>query len=103
MSRWGNLRKQATEAGACHADGGDDRRSEFASKGRDLLLAYDTGYQNQQRSAKEAAEAFDHPFRQIERDANSLYMNTESSDVEQLARLIERLAQQCAEENERRG
>ena len=100
MSKWGRLRKAATEAGAMQADGGDDRRDEFASRGADLRDAYDAGFRNRERERADQQEAFDHPVRQISREANALYDRTEDSDVRELCNLVERLADYITEKED---
>lgn len=100
MSKWSKLRKNATEAGAFHADGGDDRRDEFASRGTDLRDAYDKGFQNRERERAEQEKAESHPLRQISREANALYDRTEDSDCRDLANLVERLADYIVEKEE---
>lgn len=102
-TKWGRMRNAAREAGALHAEGGDDRRAEFASRGSDVRDAYDSGYQNRQQEMARQAEAFDHPLRQISRDANALWTRAESSEVAELARLIEGLADYLVEKEERNG
>ena len=100
-TKWGRMRNAAREAGADHADGGEDRREEFASRGRDVRDAYDSGYQNRLQERARQAEAFDHPLRQISRDANALWSRADDSDVTELATLIERLADYLVEKEER--
>jgi hypothetical protein len=102
-TKWGRQRKAATEAGALHADGGPDRRAEFASRGSDVRDAYDSGYQNRRQEMARQADAFDHPLRQISRDANALWTRADSSEVSELARLIEGLADYLVEKEERDG
>jgi hypothetical protein len=99
-TKWGRMRNAAREAGAEQADGGDDRRAEFASRGSDVRDAYDSGYNNRVQERAREAEAFDHPLRQISRDANAIWSRTNDSDVSELASLIERMADYLAE-NER--
>lgn len=91
-TRWSRQRKTATEAGAFHAQGGDDRRGEFASRGADLRDAYDKGFQNEQQDQARRQAQEDHPLRAISRDANALWNRAESSEASELASLIERLA-----------
>lgn len=100
MSRWSKQRNEAREAGAIDAQGGFDRRHEFASRGIDLGLAYKEGYDDQVRRMEEAAERENHPLRQISRDANGLWGRAESSEVCELARLIEQLADYILEKEE---
>jgi hypothetical protein len=102
-TKWGRMRNAAREAGALHAEGGDDRRAEFASRGSDVRDAYDSGYQNRRQEMARQAEAFDHPLRQISRDANALWTRAESSEVAELARLIEGMADYLVEKEERNG
>ena len=102
-TKWGRMRNAAREAGALHAEGGDDRRAEFASRGSDVRDAYDSGYQNRVQDRARQAEAFDHPLRQISRDANALWTRAESSEVAELARLIEGMADYLVEKEERNG
>lgn len=90
-TKWGCMRAAATEAGALHAQGGDDRRAEFASRGTDVRDAYDRGFQNQQQEAARQQEVFDHPLSQIAREANIL-TTSDTSEVRELADLIERMA-----------
>ncbi len=97
---WGRQRKAATEAGAYHAQGGDDRRHEFASRGVDVGLAYQQGYENERRRMEEQAERENHPLRRISREANALWNRAESSDVSELARLVEELADYILEKEE---
>lgn len=102
-TKWGRLRSAAREAGAFHAEGGDDRRAEFASRGSDVRDAYDSGFQNRKQEIARQAEAFDHPLRQISRDANALWSRADDSDVSELASLIERLADYLVEKEESHG
>jgi len=69
-SPWAKLRAAATEAGRLHADGGEDRRHEFASRGTDVRDAYDKGYNNHIRELEEAAERQRHPLRQARNRLN---------------------------------
>lgn len=100
MSRWGKQRNAAREAGAYHAQGGPDRRHEFASRGVDLGLAYKAGYDNEVRRMEEAAERENHPLRRIIREANILWNGASLSEVAELARLVEELAQYMLEKEE---
>lgn len=100
-TKWGRMRNAAREAGADHADGGEDRREEFASRGRDVRDAYDSGYQNRLQERARQAEAESHPLRQISREANAIADRAESSDVRELADLVERMADYLIEKEER--
>lgn len=102
-TKWGRMRNAAREAGALHAEGGDDRRAEFASRGSDVRDAYDSGYQNRQQEMARQAEAFDHPLRQISREASNLGLASGDSAVNEIASLIERLADYLVEKEERNG
>lgn len=101
-TKWGRQRKAATGAGAFHAQGGDDRRAEFASRGTDLRDAYDKGFQNEQQdqARRDAAEA--HPLRAISREANRLVETIAGDEPRQLAELVERLADYLLEKEESR-
>lgn len=100
-TKWGRMRSAAREAGADHADGGEDRRAEFASRGTDVRDAYDSGYQNRLQERARQAEAESHPLRQISREANAIADRAESSDVRELADLVERMADYLIEKEER--
>lgn len=102
-TKWGRMRNAAREAGADHADGGEDRRAEFASRGSDVRDAYDSGYQNRLQERARQAEAFDHPLRQISREASNLGLASGDSAVNEIASLIERLADYLVEKEERNG
>lgn len=100
MSKWSRQRSAAREAGAYYAQGGPDRRHEFASRGTDLGLAYQQGYDNERRRMEEQDERDNHPLRQISREANRLVETVESSEARQLAELVERLADYILEKEE---
>ena len=102
-TKWGRMRNAAREAGAYHADGGEDRRAEFSSRGTDVRDAYDSGYQNRLQERTRQAEAESHPLRQISREANAIADRAESSDVRELADLVERMADYLIEKEERNG
>lgn len=99
MSRWGKQHKAASEAGAYHAQGGDDRRHEFASRGVDLGLAYQQGYDNERRRMQEQDERENHPLRQISAGAYRIRSNPDP-EVSELANLIEQLADYMLEKEE---
>jgi hypothetical protein len=103
MSKWSKQRKTATEAGAYHAQGGDDRRAEFASRGSVLRDAYDKGFQNEQQEMARRQEAQNHPLRAISREANRLVETIAGDEPRQLAELVERLADYILEQEETHG
>lgn len=102
-TKWGRMRNAAREAGADHADGAEDRRAEFASRGSDVRDAYDSGYQNRLQERARQAEAENHPLRQISREASNLGLASGDSAVNEIASLIERLADYLIEKEERNG
>lgn len=92
-TRWSRQRKTATEAGAFHAQGGDDRRGEFASRGADLRDAYDKGFQNEQQDQARRQAEQNHPLRAISRKAQGQASNPWGTDATRaVAGLVERLA-----------
>lgn len=103
MSHWSKQRKAATAAGAYHAQGGDDRRAEFASRGSDLRDAYDKGFQNEQQEQSRREAAALHPLRQISAEANAIWNRAESREVSELASLVERMADYLLEREEQHG
>lgn len=98
-TKWGRLRKVATEAGRDHAHGGPDRRAEFASRGIDVRDAYDSGKRNAEREMQEQAEQDERllPLRNIRDEAKSIWIEANASDVKELARLITELAEYLME------
>jgi hypothetical protein len=98
---WHRQRKNAEAAGREDACSGEDRRAQFAEQGRDVAEAYDKGLRQQKADDEAAAAAFDHPLRQISRDANALWSRAESAEVSEVCRLIEAMADYLVEKEER--
>lgn len=88
-SKWGRQRKAATDAGAMAAQGGEDRRAEFASRGSDLRDAYDAGYRNEQQAMERAFERQNHPLTLISRRAQTLVENSDSEEVREIADILD--------------
>ena len=98
-TKWGRLRKVATEAGRDHAHGGPDRRAEFASRGTDVRDAYDSGKRNAEREMQEQAEQDERllPLRNIRDEAKKIWTEANARDVAALARVVEELAEYLME------
>lgn len=101
---WQRRRKAAREAGAYHADGGPDTRAHHAALGQDCADAYDDAFADRKRDREEqvAREIAirDHPLTTIKREADALYQRTDNSDVAELARLVESLADYILEKEQ---
>lgn len=82
-TKWGRMRKAATEAGREHAHGGPDRRAEFASWGADVRDAYDSGKRNAERNIRD--------------EAKKIWTEASARDVAALARVVEELAEYLME------
>jgi hypothetical protein len=94
--------QKAYDAGLIDSSGaGGNRQHEFPLKDRP---AYNKGFREGQKfqEAEAEQEAFDHPLRQISRDANAIWHRADDSDVCELARLIEALADHLAEQEQSR-
>lgn len=98
-SKWGRMRKAATEAGREHAHGGPDRRAEFASRGTDVRDAYDSGKRNAEREMQEQAEQEERllPLRNIMNEAKAIWIEANASDIRELGRLVTELAEYLME------
>lgn len=99
-SIWATWRKQARDAGALHAQGGPDRRREFAEKSHDAAQAYEAGYTEEIADQQRRDEYDNHPLRQISREANRLVETIGGDEPRQLAELVERLADYMLEKEE---
>lgn len=101
-SKWRSQRNAATAAGILHAQGGPDRRAEFASRGSDLRDAYDKGFQNEEQDQLRRDQAENHPLRQISSKAYLIRSNPDP-EVAELAELIEQMADYLLEKEEAHG
>jgi len=99
-SIWGKRRRAAREAGQYHAQGGPDTRAAWTEK--HCAEAYAAGYDeqmeyfNQQQTRQTAIR--DHPLTQIKHEADALAYRSDNSEVTELARLIERMAEYIMEQ-----
>ena len=98
---WRQQRKAAEEAGREDAESGENNRDRYAVKGRDVMEAYDNGFRERKAEIERQQEALDHPLRQISREADALAYRTDDSDVMELARLVERMADYLADKEDR--
>lgn len=89
---WQRRRKNAEIAGREAADGGMDRAEEFGSMGVDTGEAYAKGKREREREIAEAQAHQNHPLRTISYAADAIADRAESSDVRELADLVERMA-----------
>lgn len=89
---WRQRRKAAEQAGREAADGGMDRAEEFESMGVDTGEAYAKGKREREREIAEAQAYQNHPLRTISYEANAIADRAESSEVRELAGLVERMA-----------
>lgn len=91
------MRSKAYDDGVLEADGGVCNRHKYVHD-TEMLSAYNQGKAAHTAHLKQKAEAFDHPLRQISRDANALWTRADDSEVCELARLIEGMADYLVEQ-----
>lgn len=97
---WQRRRTAARKAGAYHAEGGPDTRAHHASRGQDCADAYDDAFKDRIAALDLARERSIHPLRQIVSSADSIGRRSNDSDVTELARLVELLAQYTLDKEE---
>lgn len=94
-SLWGRRRKAAREAGEYHAEGGPDTRAHWVAL--HAGDSYDAGYKARSQEIEEIqarqTAIRDHPLNQIRHEAETIARVTDSSEVRELAELIERMAE----------
>lgn len=92
MTVWQKKRRSAREAGWEDAELGNYRYDHFAKQGSDVGSAYIDG-RNERLGEMAAAQArWDNPLLKISLQAANLVSATDSSEVRELAEMIEQLA-----------
>lgn len=100
-SRNRDRRRKAYEDGVLEADGGVCNRHKYVHD-TDLLSAYNQGKAAHTADLKRRAEAEDHPLRQISREAEALGLASGDAAVNEVASLVERMADYLVEQEQMR-